>query len=264
MVFKKIFFITIFLVSLSLFSTEFTFIETLIFSSSWSLREVSKSRPFNNELLKYKIFWEIVPVGSAFMECSTEVVNNKKVYHIVTQSMSNPSFDLIYKVRNRTDSYVDYEGFYSLKFLKDQNEAGYKSKDYIIFDHKNNLWFSLLDDTTGFIPTFVQDVVSSLYYLRLEELEVGKKYQINVWTGKIVYPMEVFVFERKRVTVNNKIYSCFKVEPKVDIKSFPLFKPRGRLFVWLTDDEYKIPVRLETKIFIGRVYAELIEYLQKE
>ena len=30
--------------------------------------------------------------------------------------------------------------------------------------------------------------------------------------------------------------------------------------VWLTDDEYRMPVKMEAEVFIGSVYAELLAY----
>jgi hypothetical protein len=39
-----------------------------------------------------------------------------------------------------------------------------------------------------------------------------------------------------------------------------LFKHDGRIIIWLTDDERKIPVKVSTKIIIGEVYSELTRY----
>ena len=41
------------------------------------------------------------------------------------------------------------------------------------------------------------------------------------------------------------------------LKSEGLFQNKGDILVWLTDDENKIPVRVETKVPIGTVTAEL-------
>ncbi len=44
---------------------------------------------------------------------------------------------------------------------------------------------------------------------------------------------------------------------KPELKSEGLFKKTGDIFIWLTDDDRKIPVRVETKIPVGNVVAEL-------
>lgn len=255
---KKIFSLVLIFLFTHMYSTEhFGVIEERIFKINSSLRDVGVyyDKP---EVLKYKIYWEFIYAGDAEMKIEIKEINGKKFYYITTNTSSNKTVDLIYKVRNKTESIVDYKGFYSLKFIKDQNEAGYISKDYVLFDHINNKWIYLLDNTNGYIPAFVLDVVSSLYWLRLQNIEVGRNYTFNIWVGKVVYPMVVEVLSVEDVEVFGKKYRCFKVEPKVDLKSFPLFKAKGRLFVYITVDE-KIPVRLESKVFIGRVFANLVE-----
>ena len=39
-----------------------------------------------------------------------------------------------------------------------------------------------------------------------------------------------------------------------------LFRNTGRIFIYLTDDERKMPVRVASKIVIGEVMAELTSY----
>lgn len=252
----KYFFISILVLNL-LYTAETFVDEKQVILKNLRLRETKTY--YGEEILKYKIYWEFIPAGEAEMGIVKKQLYGNDVYHIYTRTKSNKSIDLIYRVRNQTDSYVDYFGFYTLKFIKDQNEAGYISKDDVVFDHVNNRWYYLLDNTTGYIPTFVQDVVSSLYWLRNQDIKVGNRYTFDVWLGKVVYPMIVDVLCVTKIKLEQQVYECFKVEPRVNIESFPLFKARGRLFVYITTDKRKLPVRLESRIFIGRVFADLVE-----
>jgi len=38
----------------------------------------------------------------------------------------------------------------------------------------------------------------------------------------------------------------------------PIFKQTGNIYIWLTNDEYKIPVKLESKISFGSFTASLV------
>lgn len=233
-------------------------LEERIIKTNTELLHLEEITPYGREVLKYKIYWEFVYAGDAEMGIEPIVLHNKKLYKLYTNTKSNKTVDVIYKVRNKTESLVDFYGFYSLKFFKDQNEAGYVSKDNVVFDYKNNMWYDLFDHTTGYVPAFVQDVVSSLYWLRLQDVKVGESYAFKVWVGKVVYSMVVDVLKIVDVKIGDKLYKCYKVEPKVDLRSFPLFKAKGRLFVYITTDKRKLPVRLESKVFIGRVFADLV------
>ncbi|MGB6032259.1 MAG: DUF3108 domain-containing protein, partial [Bacteroidota bacterium] len=39
-----------------------------------------------------------------------------------------------------------------------------------------------------------------------------------------------------------------------------LFKSEGRIVIWLSDDDLKIPIRVNTEIIIGSIDSELREY----
>jgi hypothetical protein len=39
-----------------------------------------------------------------------------------------------------------------------------------------------------------------------------------------------------------------------------LFKSEGKILMWVTDDDRKLPVKVSTKIIIGSIDAELTQY----
>ena len=53
-------------------------------------------------------------------------------------------------------------------------------------------------------------------------------------------------------------FDCLVVEPIT--KSVGLFKHEGRLKVWLTDDHLRMPVLMKSKVVVGSITAELINY----
>ena len=42
-----------------------------------------------------------------------------------------------------------------------------------------------------------------------------------------------------------------------------IFQRKGEVYLWLTDDSRKMPVRMKSKIAIGSIFAELVEYTYK-
>jgi hypothetical protein len=49
------------------------------------------------------------------------------------------------------------------------------------------------------------------------------------------------------------------IEPMA--KEGGLFKGDGKVFLWMTDDDRKIPVIVSTKVAVGSIDSELIEYV---
>ena len=71
------------------------------------------------------------------------------------------------------------------------------------------------------------------------------------------YPLEVLVHRRERVKVPAGEFDCILVEPK--LRAPGLFKHKGELSVWLTDDARKIPVQMRSALPIGAVSVVLVE-----
>jgi len=112
---------------------------------------------------------------------------------------------------------------------------------------------------TSNIPRFVQDAISALYYFRLQpNIQVGVPFYVEVHDIRKTYPMRVDVLAREHVKVEAGSFVCFKVEPVLE--SAGIFKQKGRIFIWFSDDEYRIPVKMDSKVLIGSISAQLREY----
>ena len=53
-------------------------------------------------------------------------------------------------------------------------------------------------------------------------------------------------------------FKCLIIEPLA--REGGLFKSEGKVLLWLSDDDRKIPVKVSTKVLIGSISAELREY----
>jgi len=111
----------------------------------------------------------------------------------------------------------------------------------------------------GVLPGPVQDMLSSLYYIRQQDLSGKQDIILDVTNRDVTYPLKVIVLKRETIKTSAGKFKCVVVEPQ--FRGEGIFIQKGKsLKVWLTDDEYKMPVRMETKVFIGTVNAELEKY----
>ena len=72
------------------------------------------------------------------------------------------------------------------------------------------------------------------------------------------YELDVKFRGKQTIEVESGIFNCLVIEPLA--KEGGLFKNEGKVYVWLTDDERRVPVRVSSKIPIGTVESELTEY----
>ncbi len=105
------------------------------------------------------------------------------------------------------------------------------------------------------VPSFILDPLSSFYFLRTQNLEVGKSLYVTIFDSKKVWNVEVQVLRKEKVEVPAGEFHTIVVKPLM--QSEGIFYRKGEIHIWLTDDERRIPVMLKTKIKIGSVNAML-------
>jgi len=96
----------------------------------------------------------------------------------------------------------------------------------------------------------VQDILSAIYYLRTQPLEVGKDFEITVSDSGVVYQVPVHVIEKKRKkTVLGRV-EAFRVEPEV-FGPNRMLSGEGGFLIWITNDRRRIPVSARIKVKYG-------------
>ena len=209
------------------------------------------------EKLFYTVRYGPVAAGTASMEVA-EIARYKgtKCFRIVSKAKSNKFFSVFYKVDDKAESWMDVYGLYSLHFEKHLREGSYTADRYVDFDQENNLAFTGNDTIP--VPEYVQDVLSSLYFVRTLNLKMGNSVFIDNHADRKNYPLEMKVLRREEVEVPAGRFNCLVVKPI--LKATGLFKQTGELTVWLTDDQYKIPILMKSKVAVGSISTELKSY----
>ena len=217
------------------------------------------------EKLTFKVRYGFVRAGTATMSVLKEtMLDDKPVYHIQTTAESVSPFSWVYEVNDVVNSFLDREGLFSWRFEKMLREGGYEADmfvDYLPEDslakvrfirYKDEKEESLYDVK---VPPFAMDVLAAFYYIRTRPLRIGDIISLVNHDNKKVYNLEVHVYMRETIDTAAGTFRCLKVEPL--LKGEGIFKQKGRLLVWLTDDEYKIPVQMTSEVVVGHITTEL-------
>jgi len=220
------------------------------------------------EKLSFDISYGFIHAGTAIMEVKKiETFNDRECYHIQTTAKSAAGFNFVYKVEDAVSSYMDKQGLFSWKFDKLLREGGYKADLQAIYYPADSLACVSFTRYKGRMkvfkqqnynvktPPFALDILASLYYTRTQKLEVGKSIFITNHDNKKIYDLEVIVHKKEVIETDAGRFECLLVEPV--LKGEGLFKQKGKLHVWLTNDQYKIPVRMTSEIAVGHITTNL-------
>lgn len=210
------------------------------------------------EYFQFSVSWSGINAGSALMQVQNwQWVDGHKTWRIVSKTESNSFVSKFYKVRDRVESSMDVDSLYSRKFEKHLREGGYKHDSVVLFDQKDRK--ARYDNGHVVdVPPRVRDVLAAFYYVRTQPLPDGATLSIPTHDNEKSYDLEVHVLRRERIEVPAGKFSCVVVEPV--LKSEGIFKSRGKLLVWLSDDERHLPVKVTSKVPIGSITVSLVEY----
>ncbi len=207
------------------------------------------------EKLVYDVYWKFVKVGYGTLEIKGIVdFNGKKAYHIYSEARSLPFFDVFFKVRDFTNSWVDAEKFHSIAFEQHISEGKYKRDRRIDYDQDKHLATNNKGESFE-IPENILDVFAALYWVRLQEIKPKDIFTLSVNSNKKNYKMKVMAHNREKIKIDGKKYKTIIVEP--DLQDAGIFMQKGRVLIWMTDDERHIPVKMRSEILVGSIVAEL-------
>ena len=214
--------------------------------------------PFKQgESLKFSVQYGVIHAGTAWLEVPEEKkVKGKETLLLLARAESNKFFSVFYKVRNRIESTWDREGQSSLKYTENRREGGHKARSEINFDY--SVHQAHYDNGATYpIPPQVQDALSSFYFTRYQALPVGGSIVFDYHASRKTKPLEVKVLGREQVKTPAGTFDCIALEPI--LKAGGIFKKTGRLVIWITDDERRMPVLMKSKVSIGSISVILQE-----
>jgi hypothetical protein len=154
-------------------------------------------------------------------------------------------------IENQYTSYVSLRNAVPHRTVGSIRQGQKQTEEITVFDQsKRQAVFS--DDSTIAIPSGTYDLTSLVYGLRLLPLSDGSKLKLNALYGKEVIEFEAVVKGRERVVTQTGAYNT------IHIKFYPKGKyGKYRGYLYLSDDNRRLPVMVKARLEFGEVRAEL-------
>jgi len=209
------------------------------------------------ESLKFSVQYGFIHAGNAWLEIpEVRQYRGHEVYLLLARAESNAFFSRFYKVRERIESYWDRRGRYSRRYVEDRREGKFRQQTDVVFDPvRNEAIYS--DGSTFPVPARVQDALSAFYYFRTQALPLGGSIVFHYHASQKSQPLQVKVLGRERIKTPAGTFDCVGIEPI--LKAGGIFQNSGRLVIWVTDDERRMPVLMKSKVAIGSISVVLVE-----
>jgi hypothetical protein len=226
----------------------------------------------SGEEISYTVHYNWGPIwvdaGLVTFKSKLEKKGEKEVWHLTSTGKTYPSYDVLFKVRDYYETWVDPETFQTINFKRYIYEGGYTLVNTLNFDYQKKKIFSstksnnnpVRSDTVAIQPcTF--DMLAAVYFTRtidLDHLVMYQKKQVSVVIDEQVFNIYIRLMGREVVENNDgKRYNCLKLSAKM--VEGTIFKGDEDVMVWITNDDNHIPIYIEAKILVGTVKAYLHE-----
>ncbi len=214
------------------------------------------------EKLTFEIKYGIISAGEATLSIEESTYNDSiEVFRIQSKARTNSFFDRIYKVRDQLESIWRKRDLVALRFTKKLQEGSYRQhRIHFYYPEQNFTIYTKFgkrktSEERMEINANTQDIFSAFYYYRLQDFSVGDTLVINVTADGRNYPAKVVAHRVETIETIFGDTECIVVEPILEGEA--IFKQTGEIYIWLTNDEHKIPVLMSSKIIFGHFKAIL-------
>lgn len=225
----------------------------------------------NGEKIVYKIYYNLNFVWIPAGEVTFKVFDEGTQYHYQAIGTTYSSYEWFYTVRDEYNSWVDKN-----TLLPNYSERNVSEGDYHIFekisfnqrDRKMTVWRSKKrgeeeTKTEHTVTDCVHDVLSSLYQLRNQDFsnqQEGYSVPFRIFMDKEEFPLKMTYAgkEAKKKVYGMGKYRTMKFQP--DVIAGNVFKDEAKMSVWVSDDENRIPLMIETPVSVGSVKMVIKEY----
>jgi|TARA_B100000131_G_C18115505_1_gene611167 hypothetical protein len=210
-----------------------------------------------NEKLFYDINFRIFSAGEATFESHITSLDNNKVYKIVSKTKSNKFLDRFYKIRDQIDIWIDKDNYSLLKINKKIKEGNYKRNFSAIIDQQQSI--AIYKNKTKKVPKIIFDPIAAIYYYRTLNLNKNNQYNFFTFDEGKIKEIILKVTDIENVKTPMGKFQCFVLKPfSTDGKK--LFKNDGHMTIWISNDEKRLPIKIEQNTNIGKLVLNLKNY----
>lgn len=217
------------------------------------------------ENLAYTVEWRFIHAGNVRLTLARMPEAGETAYRAGLQLESAGLVSRLYKVDNRYTVELSSQ-LCALRSLLTTNEGSRRRETKVNYDKQRrkascierdlNRNLTVASSEVDTSPC-VHDVVGGLYYLRTLHTTPGQVLHVPVSDGKKSVSARVEVQEREEVVTQAGKFQTVRHE--IFLFDNVLYRRKGRLFVWLTDDARRLPVqiRIRLPLYIGTITLQL-------
>lgn len=242
------------------------FVVLMLALGLWCNKVISQELPLKKEtafkegeVLTYRLKYGFITAAEATIRVkeTDKKFDDKPTFNLVVDARTSGTFDIFYKVRDHYDSYIDKVKLTPYFYQENIREGSYRRQDKARFYQEEK---KVVANTGTYTAPTNQtfDLVSAYYFARsldISKLKINDTFKLNYFLGDEISQLEIQYVGKETIKSRLGNISCLKFSPS--IKPGRIFKKDSKLYLWITDDENRVPVKAHVEILVGAVTLEI-------
>lgn len=225
-------------------------------------------QPVSGEKGEFRLHWGMVTVGTVDylfekVEVDEDGDAEEVIYYSKLEAKANAFMRRIHNFHTLLETWMSEDLSRSQRYSR--NEITDDVVHQALFDWSSEeVRYARNEDIRVPLPLLdaTQDPFSVIHAFRMGWIprEPGE-YEVPVSDGQVVVDAKITVHERERMRTPAGRFYAIKVSADFKEVRAIFARPEGALIhVWLSDDEYLFPLRLQSEAMIGNFTSSLVSY----
>lgn len=224
------------------------------------------------ERIDYVIYYYLagvwVSAGEVYFKVDSTKISNQLYYHFDSYGRTFKKYDWIYKVRDHYQAFTSVKTFKPLRFKREVNEGSTFIYEDYVFNHNLNKVISLrklakdqsmVKDTVAMPDDCNFDVLTMIYQARnidFSKAQIDDRIPIKIFIDNESHDSYIRYLGKKELKVKGVgTFNCIVFSPL--LIEGTIFNAGEDMTVWVTDDENRVPLLIETPILVGSIKARV-------
>lgn len=213
------------------------------------------------EELTYRVHYGWINAAKITIKVAPKPVKIKgrTTYNITGYGKTYKSFDWAYRVRDHFETYLDSQSMAPLKYFKQVEEDSYKDVDLVFYDHEKKYLTGKKKSME--MPAYVQDVMSGVFYARTIDFSksyIGQTFPLDIYLDQTIYNLKFKYLGTETIKTDLGKMKCYKLRPQLVVDR--VFKDEDDMTIWVSADANRIPVRVQTDIYVGSLKIDITSH----
>lgn len=217
--------------------------------------------------MSYTLMFIWTDVGEVTFTATDDSYLGRDAIHFKAVGKTYSFYDNFFKVRDVYEAWVHPKTLKPFYFNREVDEGGYTINNIYTFDWKTNSLYAYIKrknkpeklDTLEVLPCSI-DIVSVLYHCRnidYTNVKTNQKFPISLALDDALYTVIYRYQGKEEIDVKGLgRFRCMKFG--VGLVKGAVFSGKEELTLWVTDDENKIPIYIESPIKVGTIRGRVI------